>query len=315
MDLAGDAHRVDTGEAPLAEAESLRVAFSACLKHSLCAYERQCVGTDLLAYLCHIVLVGDKFVPCRSVDSEVAWELNRWRCNAEVHFLGPGPAQYLHQTAAGGSAHYGVVDDHNPFPVHNRADSIKLYKHHVLPFTLGRGDECPSDISVLDKTAGIRDSGSLCITLGCAQAAVRHADNYICRHTALLGKACTHPLPCHIDRDSVHYAVWTCKVYILKYTGMLRCLLAELVGCNTFLVYHYNLARLDIPDKVAVQGVKCAAFACKHPAAVHLAKAQRADSVGVPGSDDAVIGHDDQGEGTFYHLDSIDKSSLQSFLV
>ena len=105
MDLSWDAHRVYACEAALAEAIAVRITFPACLKHSLCADEGQGVGSDLLADLLHIMLVGDKLVPARGVDAELSWELNRWRCYAEMHFLCSGTAQDLHQTAACGTTY------------------------------------------------------------------------------------------------------------------------------------------------------------------------------------------------------------------
>ena len=96
-----------------------------------------------------------------------------------MHLLGAGLAHHLHDLHRGRAAHDGVVDQHDPLAVDDRAIGAVLEPHAELADVLARLDEGAPDIVVADDAELVGNAGFLGVADGGRDAGIGDRDHHV----------------------------------------------------------------------------------------------------------------------------------------
>src|SRR3989442_5132761 len=124
--LRRDAHAVVPGETGMAE---LRRIGAGGLQHALQGEIAERVRGEVSPDLLDVVAGSDELLARRRVDPVVAGPLDRWGRDAHVHLARPGAADHLHDLAARGPAHDGVVHHHDAAALEHLPHRVELHLH------------------------------------------------------------------------------------------------------------------------------------------------------------------------------------------
>ena len=107
---------------------------------------------------------------------------HRWRTDAHVHFKGASITESLHQLAAGGAPHDGVIDNDDPLPFQDIRQGVELDSNSRFPHRLGGLNERAAHVAVFDQTITKGDATGLGKTDRRWDTRIGHTDNQISFH-------------------------------------------------------------------------------------------------------------------------------------
>jgi hypothetical protein len=111
---------------------SLRVQRADGALHAVDVLVDQRVAADDLAHLVDRAAMGHQFARRRHVDAVHVGEAHRRRGAGHVDLAGAGVARHLHDLAAGGAAHDGVVHQQHVAALELAGDHVQLLAHDFL---------------------------------------------------------------------------------------------------------------------------------------------------------------------------------------
>src|SRR3989344_3580306 len=149
------------------------------LFHAVHILINQCVAANRLANLFHGAAMGHQFAAGGHVNTVHVGVTHR-RCSAgKVHLARAGIACHLHDLAAGGATHDGIVHQQHIAALELAADHIELLAHRLLAHTLPRHDEGPAHIAVLDKAFAVWDAQQVSQLRGTGAAGLGDRDDHV----------------------------------------------------------------------------------------------------------------------------------------
>ena len=162
---------------------------------------------------------------------------------------------------------------------------------------------------VADESRIVRNAKLLGEPKGRVDAGVRYRDDHVGLYRMEACQFAAHVHAHLADGRAAQTAVGACKVDVLKDAEGLACGREGELGAEPALIDDHDLARLQIPDEFGADQVKGACLRGEHPGIVHLAQGERAEAVGIADTDDLVLSHDDEGEGSLKSAERPDRAA------
>ena len=217
----------------------------------------------------------------------------------------PGFPEQADDLQGGRSPDDGVVHQHDPLPIHDAAHRGKFHLHAQFPQRLHGLDEGAAHILVLHEAHLIRDAAFLGIAHGGAQAGFRDAHDHVSLHGALPVQTPAGLLAVRMDIAAVDVAVRTGEIDVFHRAHPMLLDAGIPVGPDPLVVQADDFARIDVTDELRAHDLKGAGFAGDHPAVPEPAETQGLDAVLVAAGVDAVLGHQEEGEAAFHHVERL----------
>ena len=232
--------------------------------------------------------MGHQFTAGRHVDAIDVGVAHRGGGTGHVHLARPGLARHLHDLAAGGAAHDGVVHQQHVAALEFAADDVELLAHRLLAHRLPRHDESAAHIAVFDKTLTVGNAQQLRQLHGAGAARFRNGDDhvdFVRRHGGdhALGQRLAQVQTRLVHRDAIEHRVRTCQVHKLKNARMQAGLLRTLARVDLAVERDEQcLARLHVALELVPRALQRHRLAGHHPGAIAAAPhGQGTDAVGV----------------------------------
>ena len=128
----------------------------------------------------------------------------------------PGLAQHPDQRPLGVAPHDGVVDDDEALAPDDLAQRVELEPDAELPDRLGRLDEGPADVGVLDQALAVGDAGLLGVADRRGRPRLRGGDDEVGIDRVLPGQGAAHLDPGLVDDPAADRRVGPGQVDVLE---------------------------------------------------------------------------------------------------
>ena len=258
----------------------------------------QLVGADLARDFLVAAAGRDQLVARRHVDTVDIGKAHRRRRRSEEHLARARLTRHLHDFAAGGAAHDGIIDQQHVLTFEFHADRVQFLAHRLLAYALPRHDESAPDVAVLDETLAIRQVEPVGELHRGGTAGVRDRDHHVDVELGvvaldLVAEAFAHAQPRLVDRNAVHHRIRPRQVHVLKQARVERRVERALLRVKMAIFVDENrLTRRDVAHELITQGIERDRFRGHQVLGtvlgLHLAVDQRTDAVGVAEREQAV---------------------------
>ncbi len=315
-ELHPDRNRVGAGEAGVAEAGAGGVDG---LDQVLETQVLERVDVQELGDLVGGLDRGQQLGAVGCVDAVEARPLEGRRRDPQVDLDGTGVPEHGDHGPGGRAPHDGVVDHDDPLAGDVLAQRVELAPDPAGPLGLGRGDEGPPDVAVLDQPLTVGDARGDGVALGRRHARVGDAHHQVGSDRALGGEQLAHPPAGTVHLVAVEGGVRAGEVDELEDAqlgvdprvgeGPLR---ADLRAVDD-----HHLAGLQLADEGGPDDVQRGRLGREHPARlepvgrVEPSEAEGAEPVGIADPDEPVGVEQDEREGTLELREHPDESPLE----
>ena len=228
------------------------------------------------------------------------------RCDAHVHLLRAGGLEQPHDAQRSRTAHDRVVDERHALARHERPHGRKFHLHALLAHRLRRLDEGTADVTVLDQPHFIGDAAGLRVTDRGRKARIGHADHHVGVGRSLLEKEPARLLAEGVDVATFDVAVGAREIDVLHGAHAVALVHRIVAAADAVAVERDDLARIDVAHELCAHDVQRAGLRADDPAVVEPADRQRTQAVFVAAGVEPVLGHDQEGEPAFEHVERID---------
>src|SRR5262249_17505751 len=160
-----------------------------------------------LAYLAHVVCVGDERFLGRGVDAEVAGMAYRRRADPQVHFGGAWATQHGHDSRSGGATHDAVVEQRGALIPQNLWKPVGLQVHPSVALLLLRLDEGATDVAVFDQPLAVRQPRRTREADGRGRSRVWHGHDEVSLDRVLAGELLAHAFARRVDQLAIYQTV------------------------------------------------------------------------------------------------------------
>ena len=159
---------------------------------------------------------------------------------------------------------------------------------------------------MLDQAHLVRDAALLAVAHGGGEAGLGHTDHDVRLNGVLAAEAPARFLAVQMDVAAVDIAVGTgvVDVFHRAHAVLLEARIA--VRAQAMGVERDHLARLHVPQEAGAHDAEGAGLAADHIAVAQRADDQGLDAVLVPAGVDAVLGHHQDGEAAFDHVERLE---------
>ena len=215
-----------------------------------------------------------------------------------MDLLGSGLAEIDHPGLGGGSPHDGIIDHDDALPLHSFTDEVELHADIEVADELGRLNEGAADVVVAHEGRVVGDSKFFREAQRGVDAGIGHRNHDVGLDRVKARQFASHVHARPADRDAAQAAVGAGEVDVLKDAeGLARGCEGEF-RADSLTVDHDHFPGLEVPDELRADQVECAGLGREDPGAVHLAEGEGSEAVRVTDTDDLVLAHDDDGEGS-----------------
>ena len=257
----------------------------------------QGVAADDLANLLHRAVVRHQLMAGGHVDAVHVGVAHRRRGAGHVDLAGAGIARHLHNLAAGGAAHDGVVHQQHVAALELAGDHVELLPHRFFAHRLPRHDEGAPHVAVFNEALAVGQTQQLCQLCGAGAAGFGDGDHHVNlarRHGGNhpLGQGLAQVQPRLVHRDAVHHRVRPGQVDKLKNAGVQHRVLGALLRVHGAVqVNEYGLTRRHIALEAVRGTLQGHRFTGHHHRALAAPQAQGPDAKGVAKRQHAVPGN------------------------
>ncbi len=158
----------------------------------------------------------DQLISCGHVYSHVTGR-NDWGASyPHVDLFCPSISDHIHNPPAGGASDYAVVHHDDFVSLDVGPDRVHLEPDRRLSHHLVRHDKGPADVPILEKTLTIGNSRTLVKTYGRSDPRIGNWSDHVCIGRVLVGQGGSNLHPDVVDQSSVHDAVRSCEINVLK---------------------------------------------------------------------------------------------------
>ena len=168
-------------------------------------------------------VVGNQLFICAHIKPHEAGMGDGWTGDADVDFERAGISEELDERAGSSAPHDRVVDHHDALPFEVLRQCVELELHALAPELLGRLDERPADVAVLDEPVVERDATDPTEADGRRHGGIGYGHDDIGIDPGLGGQHLAQALADVVHAGPVPHGVGTAEVHELKRAaGLLR---------------------------------------------------------------------------------------------
>ena len=292
-DVASDINAV---KARRVKAGQRRVELANGALHAFDLLVNQGVAANELADFFDAAVVGHQLGGCGHVNAIHIGEAHRGSGAGQVDLARTRVTGHLHNFAAGGAAHDGVVHQQHIAALELAGYHVELLPHRFFAHTLPRHDESAAHVAVFHKCLAVGDAQQVRQLGGAGAAGFRNGDdhvNLVGRHGGddALGQGLAQVQAGLVDRDAVQHRVGPGEVNKFKNTGL------ELRACGAHLrmhlalqVHKHSFSGLDVALIAVARAFQSHGLAGHHHGVLAAAQAQGANAKGVSEGQQAVAG-------------------------
>ena len=237
----------------------------------VCAYE--------FADFLHVVAGADELLACPGVNSVEARPGVFGAGDEHMHLFRSCVAQKADNLPGGGSADYGIVNQGYGFAFDDAADGGHFHPDAQVSHRLGRLDERPGHVDVLQQAPLQWDMGGLGVTHSGAEAGVGDTNHYVRGDGVLLKEEPARPLAELVDVAPFYVAVRAREVDILHRAHISAGKLRMAVALQPVRAYGYQLAWFYIAQELRIKGVQGAGLAGYNVAAFQPPDGKGAEAI------------------------------------
>ena len=219
----------------------------------VCAYE--------FADFLHVVACADELLACPGVNSVEARPGVFRTGDEHMHLFRSCVAQKADNLPGGGSADYGIVNQGYGFAFDYAADGGHLHPDAQVSHRLGRLDECPGNVDVLQEAPLQRDAGGLGVTHSGAEAGVGDTNHYVRGDGVLLKEEPARPLAELVDVAPFYVAVRARELDILHRAHIPSGKMRMAIALQSVRAYGNQFSRLYVSQVFRPQSIKGAGLA------------------------------------------------------